>query len=233
MHQKEIKVVGLGGIGSWLVSPLCRYLQEAYPQGIVRVTLIDGDSYQKKNENRQEFSVYGNKAEVKAEELKVKYPRLSIKAKPQYVTRENAFHYVREGDVVFACPDNHATRKILSDHCQTLANVVLISGGNGYTTHSVQVYVRREGVDITPPLTHLHPEIASPADRNPADMSCEELAQSGEPQLIFTNVKTAVEMLGAFWVTEQNKDAMLYREQHGDVEKGNTRSIGLIARKTQ
>ena len=51
-------------------------------------------------------------------------------------------------------------------------------------------------MEMTPPLTRFHPEIAHPADKLPTDASCVELAAS-MPQILFTNLATASCALGA------------------------------------
>ena len=63
----EIKAIGIGGIGCALLPFLCRYLQDSGDKA--RITLIDGDRFERGNAARQAFSGLGNKAEVKAGEL--------------------------------------------------------------------------------------------------------------------------------------------------------------------
>lgn len=222
-----IKVIGLGGIGSHLMSPLCRHLEASTPKGTVNVVVIDGDLYEARNASRQEFTDVGNKAEMTMERMRRDYPDLAIEAKPLFVTEENIFFLVNEGDIVFLGVDNHATRKLLSRRCEELRNVVLISGGNELTDGNVQIHIRKDGVDMTPPITYLHSEIEHPQDRNPADMSCEELAQSGSPQLIFTNLAAATHMLSAFWMVSaalSGEGKLLYSELYFDIVTGNTRA---------
>lgn len=219
----QVKVIGLGGIGTHLIVPLCRYLSRLDGDADASVTLIDGDEFEAKNIDRQDFSVFGNKAVVTTERMKHSFPTLTVETKAHYVTEENIFLFIKEGDVVFSCVDNHATRKLLSDYCQKLDNIVLISGGNEYSDGNIQIYVREDSEDITPPITQFHPEIDSPGDRNPAELSCEELARSGTPQLIFTNFMVAGWMLSAFWLATSGD--LKYSEQYFDLVTGMTRSI--------
>jgi len=219
----QIKIIGIGGVGTHLVVPLCRYLDNlSNLKEKPRITLIDGDQFEPKNESRQDFYTFGNKAEVTAKRMKKLFPNLEIESKPWYVTNENIFLLIRNKDIVFLCVDNHATRKIVSDFCEQLEEIKLISGGNEYTDGNVQVYIRHQGKNITPPLTYLHPEISNPRDLNPAEMSCEELSVSGAPQLIFTNLLVAAWMLAAFWNITTNK--INYSELYFDLETGNSRS---------
>lgn len=216
-----IKVIGAGGIGTHLVGPLCRYLDNS--QEPWHVVVLDGDRYESRNASRQQFRRTGNKAEVTVGELREQFSRIEIEAKPVFLTEDNVFVHVEEGDIVFACVDNHATRRLLSEHCATLSDVTLISGGNTYADGNAQIYMRRADKDLTPPLTYLHPEIANPRDRNPSDMSCEELAQAGSPQLIFTNLTAAALMLNAFWLVTTTTPP--YTEIYFDLKTGAVRPV--------
>lgn len=204
-------VIGVGGIGKFLLSAFARFL--AYDQERTwTLVLVDGDGYEMKNKERQAFSKLGNKAEVTAEELRVQFPELVITAVPAFVAAVGAETHadhtrmtvpidevIHEGDWIFMCVDNHATRKMVSDHIETLKNIRLISGGNDYTDGNVQIVVRRNGKNVFPALDQFHPEIEQPADRPPFAMSCEELASSGSPQLIFANQMAAALMCAVFW----------------------------------
>lgn len=201
------KVIGTGGVGG----PLARYtalylanLDEELP-----LALVDGDAFEPANAARMFFDRAGNKAAVLADELSRHVGEaLLVTAVEEYVTPENVERLVREGDLVLLAVDNHATRKLIADRVAALANVCLISGGNdgvgadgggkerAGTYGNVQVHWREDGEDRTPPITLLHPEIASPADRRPDEASCAELMAS-VPQLLFTNLQTATSMLNA------------------------------------
>jgi molybdopterin/thiamine biosynthesis adenylyltransferase len=125
----NIKIIGLGGVGSILVERLCRFLN--YTREIeASVTLVDGDEYEAKNYERQEFSTFGNKAEVKASDLDIQFPDISIDVFPAFVNETTIMNVVKEGDIVFLCVDNHKTRNIVNNYCKNMKNVTLISGGN-------------------------------------------------------------------------------------------------------
>lgn len=220
MPQK-IVIVGIGGVGSRLAPVMCQYLAYADPGS--QVLLVDGDNFEPKNADRQIFGELGNKAEVTATQIQAQYPQLTVEGKSKFITEDNIFVFVKDGDIVFCCVDNHASRKLLSEHCATLQNVTLISGGNDFDDGNIQVYSRRGGKDLTSPLTHLHPELAEPADKNPATLSCEERAQTGTPQLIFANLKVATEMAAAYYVSTLGKPK--YGELYFDLKTGAQRPI--------
>ncbi len=217
----EIKAIGIGGIGCALLPFLCRYLQ--YSEARARLTLIDGDRFERGNAARQAFSRLGNKAEVKAVELAREYEVLSFRAVPEYVTEANVGRLIGTGELVFLMVDNHASRNLVSRHAATLADLTLISGGNDYEDGNVQIYVRQDGQDLTPSLTRYHPEIAIPQDQNPAAMSCEELMAAGAPQLLFANLLVASLMLNAFYAIQQGR--LNYSEVYLDIRQNVSRAV--------
>jgi molybdopterin/thiamine biosynthesis adenylyltransferase len=217
----EIKAVGIGGVGCALLPFLCRYLQFAGERA--RLTLIDGDRFERRNAERQAFGRLGNKAEVKAGELAPEFEVLSFRAVPEYVTEANLARLVGEGDLVFLMVDNHASRRLVSEYAATLNDLTLISGGNDYEDGNVQVYVRQGGRDLTPSLTRYHPEIAHPQDQNPATLSCEELMAAGAPQLLFTNLLVAALMLNAFYALRNGR--LQYSEVYLDITENLTRPV--------
>ena len=209
----DIKIIGLGGIGSVLCDEICRFIN--YSIDFSYIVLIDGDSYEVKNYERQNFRKFGNKAEVKQKELSSTFGNLNIDSVNSYVNEDNINKLISTGDIVFLGVDNHKTRKIVSNYCNTLQDVTLISGGNEYTDGNVQIYVRREGKDLTPDLCCYHPEIKNSVDKLPNEMSCEELSKS-EPQLLFTNLTAATFMCQAFYnVVIQN--TIKYSEVYFDI----------------
>jgi molybdopterin/thiamine biosynthesis adenylyltransferase len=217
----EIKAIGIGGIGCALLPFLCRYLQ--YSGEPARLTLIDGDRFERGNAARQAFSGLGNKAEVKSRELAGEFEALALRSRPEYVAEDNVARLIGEGEVVFLMVDNHASRNLVSRHVSSLADLTLISGGNDYEDGNIQVYVRRAGRDLTPSLARYHPEIAAPQDRNPAALSCEELMAAGAPQLLFANLMVASLMLNAFYALRQGR--LNYSEVYLDIVQNVSRAV--------
>jgi len=223
----RVVIVGVGGVGTRIARELPMYMSRKHAGS--EVVLIDGDRFEAKNMDRQDFNpktgLGVNKAIEWAEELTPKYPELAVSAFAEYVTEDNVAQFITDGSVVFCCVDNHASRKLLSDHASTLRDTILVSGGNDYYDGNIQMHVRRDGKDATAPITHLHPEIDMPADKNPAHMSCEELAAAGSPQLQFANLKVATEMLCSFYMATEEKLGIKYSEAYFDITKGTQRPI--------
>jgi hypothetical protein len=208
---EAFKVVGLGGVGGIVARYLALFLRALGRD--LRLVLVDGDSFEQKNATRMAWLVPGNKAEVVADELGLllEDSRVALSAVPEFLTPENLPDLLGEGDTILLAVDNHATRKLVTDHVAGLKDAVLISGGNdgvGEDSHgrmrkgtfgNVQVFVRADGRDVTPPLDAFHPEIRDPADRRPDQEDCLE-AMLSTPQLLFANLQTASSMLASLWV---------------------------------
>ncbi|MBI3985926.1 MAG: ThiF family adenylyltransferase [Lentisphaerae bacterium] len=228
-----IKIIGLGGVGEKVARYGC--MQWANLNAPCRVVLIDFDSFEPSNASRMGFSRPGPKASVVRQDLLpfVANSQLTLLEIEQYLTKENAGRLVKNNDVIFCCVDNHQSRKILTDHVRTLHNCVVISGGNDGveirdgkqrrgTFGTVQIWIRQNGVDLTPDLARYHPEIASPADRHPNDKSCSELMTS-VPQLVLTNLAVASAMLNAFYLLLCN--ALHYSELVLEIAEGRMQPV--------
>jgi hypothetical protein len=230
IQGRRIKVVGIGGIGSSLVSYLARYLWSQDARSLdIALDLIDGDHYELKNKERMLFPMsqgFVSKPVAKATELAREFgDRLLVRPIAEYVSQQNVGTLVRENDIVFLAVDNFRTRKLVSDHCQHLTHVLLFSGGNdgvengqGGTAGNIQIYERVKDKGLFNAITRFHPEIALPDDKAPFELSCEELAQNGAPQLLFTNLAVASALCNAFysWLLGQ----LEYEEAYLDIVAG-------------
>ena len=205
LTRGRIVMIGQGGIGTILSRFLVLFI--ATLPGKYRVLFCDGDAYKTGNKYRMDIPDYDNKAVALARELndRLGRPGLSLRPYPHYLNQTNRSEVIREGDLVLLSVDNHATRKSVSDHCQTLRDVALVSGGNDGvgdgqrgTYGNVQLYVRQDGNELAgAPLDRFHPEIANPDDQNPDDShDCMQLDQAGVAQYLPVNLMVASAMLG-------------------------------------
>ena len=207
-QPRRFVIVGAGGIGSWLSAGLVRLLEWKFPGSFL--IIVDGDNYEKKNLERQDFAQIGNKASVKALELSKQFLNTTIIPVPKWVVADGfqggedsstkicASDLIVENDVVIAVVDNFAARKILFDAASKLDNVDVLTGGNDDNLFgSVYHYRRRNGMDVTSHPGVTHDEYHNPPDRNPGEMSCQERAEiDGGTQILATNMAVAAYILG-------------------------------------
>jgi len=223
--EKRLRVIGLGGIGCIVARHLVTYCSSTDEP--TRITLIDGDEFEEKNLARMQFTTAGNKARSLEEDLgPFVGGSMILSSVPEFFSEANASELIQEGDIVLLAVDNHATRKMVSDHCRTLDNVTLISGGNDGVDEEAgtdgrygncQVHIRRNGEDRSPAIDELHPEIREPKDKAPGDESCVELMES-VPQILFTNLQAAACILHAYMLHEEGR--LPYSELFFDIGKG-------------
>lgn len=69
-QKTKLILLGVGGVGSFALDSL-------YNSGITNITIVDFDSYEESNLNRQLGSA-GNIGRIKVEALKEKYPKITI-----------------------------------------------------------------------------------------------------------------------------------------------------------
>jgi hypothetical protein len=204
----EVVIIGLGGVGSiaarYAAVFLASFQQDSW------LILQDGDKFGPSNASRMIFGRHGYKSDVVRKELIPRFTqsKLGIVSRAAYVTPDNIKSCIREDNIVLLCVDNHKTRKLVNGHCAKLKNICLISGGNDGvgkdstktvrrgTYGNVQVYIRKNGKDVTHSLTQFHPEIETPADKMPHELNCTDLVLS-KPQILFSNLAVASAMLNA------------------------------------
>lgn len=204
---QAVKLIGLGGVGSIVARYGSIFL--AALKTPCRMVLIDGDKFEPKNASRMFFGDYGNKAEVVRDELLPRFTesQMELSAVPNYLDKENMKMLLHEDNIVILCVDNHATRKMVNDFMAAeRKNFVIISGGNDGITENergtygnVQIYIRKDGKDVSHDLSKFHPEIANPKDKLPTDLSCTEALES-TPQLMMANLAVASAILNALYL---------------------------------
>lgn len=214
----RVVLVGAGGVGTWLAEGVARLLEWKFPGSAL--IIVDGDNYELKNMERQNFTKMGNKASVKALELTEKFQKTSFIPVPKWVVGNDfkgvsdtdspkikASDLLRDSDVVLAVVDNFAARKILFDTAANIDNIDVFTGGNDDALFgSIYHYQRRNGRDITEHPVHFHPEYENPPDKNPGELSCQERAEiDGGTQLLATNMAVAAFILGRIDYTIVNK----------------------------
>jgi molybdopterin/thiamine biosynthesis adenylyltransferase len=219
MKTEHVNIIGLGGIGSWLFRAIVPIIYGDHSRQW-RLQLVDGDHYEAKNLSRQLFAAEAlsqNKAEANESWLRQRFgepEHVMLLSQNRYVTPELLPSVIGERSTTLLCVDNHVTRKQVSDFTETLKDAILISGGNDSIDGNVQVMLRRRGRALTPTLGQWHPEIATPTDKHPSDVSCAELAAAGDGQTIAANFFAASLMLNAFYFLQFTPKPVLKENEY-------------------
>jgi molybdopterin/thiamine biosynthesis adenylyltransferase len=133
-------VIGAGGLGS----PAAFYLASA---GVGRITLVDNDTVDLTNLQRQILHDSGRVGQPKAESgrqtLARINPEIDIVALPERAEGERLDHLVSPADVVLDCSDNFATRHAVNRAC-VAHGVPLVSGAAVRFDGQISVFDSRQ-----------------------------------------------------------------------------------------
>lgn len=125
--RSHVAVIGLGGLGGTVTEILTRL-------GIGRLTLVDGDSFDESNLNRQLLSSIAALGKSKAETARIHVqeinPVVEVKAVSQFFSADNGGTILNNVDLVVDCLDTIADRFVLEDACRK-AGIVLVSAAIG------------------------------------------------------------------------------------------------------
>lgn len=188
-------VIGVGGVGSYLAPVMCKLV------GAENITLIDGDTLEAKNLDRQLFSeseIGRNKAEALAE----KYGCQSIASWYSEALLEHS-----RSDWLLVGVDNHAARASALTACD-MAQCCAIFAAN--ETHSSEAYVylpQWRGTALDPRV--YYPEISTDESNDPrrGGIGCTGEAQKQNRQLVTANFMAAALMADMYskWAVEARK----------------------------
>jgi hypothetical protein len=183
-NRLRINIVGCGAISRWLLRPLLSYLT-IDTQATFEVRVIDG---------------HGHKARRIADDALTEFHSAVVSVIPEYLTEGNIADHIIDDDFVFVCVDNCATIKLISDHAVKLRDTTAMSGGCDWCDGTIQVHVRRQGKNLTPPFANkYHPEYINPRDRNPGEqLPSGQSPVASEPRCMVATNLTAAVMIAVF-----------------------------------
>lgn len=123
INEAKVLVIGAGGLGC----PVLQYLAGA---GVGTIGIIDGDTVDESNLQRQILfgvsSIGLNKAQEAEKRLKDLNPTLTFQVYPVYLSTENALEIFKSYDIIVDGTDNFTTRYMVNDACVSL-NKPLVS----------------------------------------------------------------------------------------------------------
>lgn len=136
----HVAVVGIGGVGSWVVESLAR-------SGIGHLTLADLDDICVSNTNRQVHTtcdtVGQSKIEAMARRAQAIHPELEVSLIHGFVTEHTVAQQIMETlDYVIDCGDNQMAKSALIAHCRRLRIPVLTVGAAGGRIDPSKIKVR-------------------------------------------------------------------------------------------
>lgn len=138
-RQSHVGVIGIGGVGSWVVEALAR-------TAIGKITLIDLDDICITNTNRQIHALDGNigasKVEAMAERVKLINPECQVELIEDFITRDNIPELItNDFDYVVDAIDSVKEKAALIAHCNRRKIPIVTVGGAGGQTDPTRVEV--------------------------------------------------------------------------------------------
>jgi len=141
--QSHVAVIGLGGLGGTVTEIMARI-------GIGSLTLVDGDSFDDSNLNRQLLSsteVLGEqKAVVAAKRVKAVNPAVETQAVSSFLTAENAPELLNGADIAVDCLDSITDRFTLEAACRKMAITMVSAAIGGSSGQLTVIYPEDQGL---------------------------------------------------------------------------------------
>ena len=144
IQQTHICVVGIGGVGSWVVEALAR-------SGVQRLTLIDGDDISRSNVNRQCHTLESTIGKMKVEVMKQRVtdinPECCVQAVEQHLHADNIFDLLlpdklRSFDCVIDAIDRIKYKALMIYFCKRNKLPIVTTGGAGGLLDPTQIEVK-------------------------------------------------------------------------------------------
>ena len=140
LAQCRVAVIGIGGVGSWLVEALAR-------SGIGGLSLFDADEVCVSNSNRQLPALEGNFGHNKAELMKARClainPELRVEAVASFITPSNMAEQLAPGfDMIIDACDSFRVKVELIAWCRRRKQKLIVVGAAGGRTDPTQVRIR-------------------------------------------------------------------------------------------
>lgn len=200
----EVSLIGLGGVGSWIVRPVIQRLL-SLTTGEVSVRLVDGDVGEERNLTRQRIVVGERKAYAAASQLSG-LGRVSVRPITSMVTEATLDQAM--APLTICMPDNHECRRLALGWVGQTDEATLILAGNEEYDGNVMSYVRSGGRESphTPHPFSYHPDLLPPSagQEHPQEgaseapgLSCAARLALGDTQRLATNYLVGAAILCA------------------------------------
>lgn len=129
MRQLNILIIGLGGVGSFAAEFLAR-------AGVGHMTIVDGDTVDLSNTNRQLPAMHSTvgklKTEIMADRMRDINPDLALQVHSEFLTPKSVKELIsKDFDYVFDCIDSIQPKQYLIVDCKQKGVRVISSMGAG------------------------------------------------------------------------------------------------------
>jgi molybdopterin/thiamine biosynthesis adenylyltransferase len=143
--QSRVSVIGLGGFGGTVTEILARI-------GIGTLNLVDGDSFEDSNLNRQLLSrcdlLTTPKVKAAVERIQAINPSIAVVHHLNFLNAKNSSQILQSSDVAVDCLDNLKTRFILEDACKKKGFPLVSAAVAGTAGHVTTIFPEDQGLSL-------------------------------------------------------------------------------------
>ena len=143
--KAQVSIVGLGGLGGTVVEILSRL-------GIGTLNVIDGDTFEESNLNRQFLStprmMAKSKADAAERRIKEINPSIIVKQHSRFLDQNNGLDLLSRPDVIVDCLDNLKTRFVLERLCRQIGSPLVSAAVAGSSGHVTTIYPQDQGLKL-------------------------------------------------------------------------------------
>ena len=143
--KAQVSVVGLGGLGGTVVEILSRL-------GIGTLNVIDGDTFEESNLNRQFLStprmMAKSKADAAERRIKEINPSIIVKQHSRFLDQNNGLDLLSRPEVIVDCLDNLKTRFVLERLCRQIGSPLVSAAVAGSSGHVTTIYPQDQGLKL-------------------------------------------------------------------------------------
>ncbi|MEN8168808.1 MAG: tRNA cyclic N6-threonylcarbamoyladenosine(37) synthase TcdA [Pseudomonadota bacterium] len=150
IRHSHICVIGIGGVGSWVVEALAR-------SGVGAITFIDHDDIASSNTNRQLHTLVDtyerSKSEVMAERVRAINPECQVNAIDDLLSDTNIEKYIGGGfDFVIDAIDSIRQKAALIHYCKRNKIPIITTGGAGGMSDPTRIEIKDLNKTYNDPL---------------------------------------------------------------------------------
>ena len=143
--KSRVSVVGLGGLGGAVIEILAR-------SGIGYLNLVDGDTFEDSNLNRQFLSTHYLLEKSKSEAAKTRISEINssivVQKHSEYINEKNARIILDNSDVVVDCLDNIKTRFLLERTSKKIGAPLVSAAVAGASGHVTSIFPGDQGLKL-------------------------------------------------------------------------------------
>lgn len=128
IKSKKVLIIGIGGVGGYAVEALAR-------SGIGTLIIVDPDTVDESNLNRQIVSLYSNigkyKVDIMYNRIKDINPNINVISYKEFVEKNNIENYLSSIDYVIDACDTVETKICIIENCNRLGIKLISCMGTG------------------------------------------------------------------------------------------------------